>query len=139
MNFDHDLGRLGNGEWFKFLEQFHPENMTKENKTCDRDENNGDRDNNRGPGYGGYGGYGGALVPAPMYGSPMYGSPMYGSEPSMIGSGTPATAVPNSEPNVCKGKVSSSKCHKGKCSLSKHKHKHKHKNHSNKHKAEKNC
>ena len=139
MNFDHDLGRLGNGEWFKFLEQFHPENMTKENKTCDRDENNGDRDNNRGPGYGGYGGYGGALVPAPMYGSPMYGSPMYGSEPSMIGSGTPATAVPNSEPNVCKGKVSSSKCHKGKCSLSKHKQKHKHKNHSNKHKAEKNC
>jgi len=134
MNFDHDLGKLGNGEWFKFLDQFHPENMTKENKTSDRDENNGDRDNNRGPGYGGYGG---ALVPVPMYGSPMYGSPMYGSEPPMIGSGTPTTAVPNSEPNVCKGKVSSSKCHKGKCALSKHKHKHK--NHSSKHKAKKNC
>jgi hypothetical protein len=37
MNFDHDLGKLGNGEWFKFLDQFHPENMTKENKTSDRD------------------------------------------------------------------------------------------------------
>jgi hypothetical protein len=127
MNFDHDLGKLGNGEWFKFLDQFHPENMTKENKTSDRD-------NNGGPGYGGYGG---AVVPVPMYGSPMYGSPMYGSEPSMIGSEPSTTAVPNSESNVCKGKVSSSKCHKGKCALSKHKHKHK--NHSNKHKAEKNC
>jgi hypothetical protein len=101
--------------------------MTKENKTSDRD-------NNGGPGYGGYGG---AVVPVPMYGSPMYGSPMYGSEPSMIGSEPSTTAVPNSESNVCKGKVSSSKCHKGKCALSKHKHKHK--NHSNKHKAEKNC
>ena len=139
MNFDHDLGKLGNGEWFKFLDQFHPENITKENKTSDRDDNGRDRDNNGGPGYGGYGGYGGAVVPVPMYGSPMYGSPMYGSEPSMFGSETSTTAVPNSESNVCKGKVSSSKCHKGKCALSKHKHKHKHKNHSNKHKAEKNC
>lgn len=124
MNFDHDLGKLGNGEWFKFLDQFHPENMTKENKTSDRD-------NNGGPGYGGYGG---AVVPVPMYGSPMYGSPMYGSEPPMFGSEPSTTAAP-SGPNVCKGNVSSSKCHKSKCALNKHKHKH----HAKKHKAKKNC
>ena len=132
------LGSLEGGDWMGFLKDFHPENMTQENKTSDRDKN-GDRDNGckgpgcGGPGYGGYGGYGGAIVPMPMYGSPMYGSepPMFGGEPS-------TTAVP-SEPNVCKSKVSSAKCHKDKCALSKHKHKHKHKHHSKKHKAEKHC
>jgi hypothetical protein len=90
---------------------------------------NGDRDNYGGPGYGGYGG---AVIP--MIPGPMYGSPMYGSEPPMFGSEPSTTAAP-SGPNVCKGNVSSSKCHKSKCALNKHKHKH----HAKKHKAKKNC
>ena len=94
--------------------------------TCEKANN--EEENNGEPWNGGPG-YGGALVPMPMY-----GSPMYGSEPSMFGSETSTTAVPNSESNVCKGKVSSSKCHNGKCALSKHNHK----NHSKHHKAEKN-
>jgi uncharacterized repeat protein (TIGR01451 family) len=76
-------------------------------------------------------GYGGAvvpMVPAPM----MCGSPMCSSEPPMFGSEPSTTAAP-SEPNVCEGKVSSSKCHKDKCALNKHKH------HAKKHKAKKNC
>jgi hypothetical protein len=123
---------IGNQDWWHILEKIHPMeigNISAENKTHDRDDNGGH--DNGGPGYGGPG-YGGALVPMPMY-----GSPMYGSEPSMFGSESSTTAVPNSEPNICKGKVSSSKCHNGKCALSKHKHKHK--NYSKKHKAEKNC
>ena len=147
---------LGDGDWMGFLKDFHPENVTHENKTSDRD-NNYDGHGCNGPSCGGpgYGGYGGAVVPIPMYGGPMggpmggsmggsMGGPMYGSEPSMLGSepSTIATAVPL-EPTVCKSKVSSSKCHKDKCALSKHKHKHKHhdknKHHDKKHKAKKHC
>lgn len=133
---------IGDQSWSHILDQI-PKmgKISEENKTHDRDDNGGH--DNGGPGYGGPGygglGYGGALVPMPMYGGSPMGSPMYGNEPSMLGSEPSTTAVPNSEPNVCKGKVSSSKCHKDKCALSKHKHKHKHKNHSKKHKAEKNC
>ncbi len=97
------------------------EQPTKKEKH-NEEEHIGDRDNYGGPGYGGYGS---ALIP--MIPGPMSGNPMYDSEPS-------TTAVP-SEPNVCKGKVSSSKCHKDKCALNKHKHKH----HAKKHKAKKNC
>ena len=132
MDFD---GGSSFGDWFGHFGDLTKGigKISEENKTHDRGYNGGH--DNGGPGYGGPG-YGGALVPMPMYGgSPMMGSPMYGNEPSISGSEPSTTAVPNSEPNVCKGKVSSSKCHKDKCALSKHKHK----NHSKKHKAEKNC
>ena len=94
---------------------------TAENENCGRD-------NNSGPGNCGYGGAVVPMVPAPM----MCGSPMCSSEPPMFGSEPSTTAAP-SEPNVCEGKVSSSKCHKDKCALNKHKH------HAKKHKAKKNC
>jgi YVTN family beta-propeller protein len=72
-------------------------------------------------------GYGGTVVPvpiySPMYGSTMHSSPMYGNEPS-------TTAVLNSESNVYKDKIFSSKCHKGKCALTKHKHKNRLKHHN---------
>ena len=142
LKFDGDsvMKSLQEGDWMKCLQNFNPENMTSENKTSESDEDHNGGDHNggydRGSGGCGYGGCGVPVVPIPMYGSPMYGAPapMYGT-PGMFG-GEPSPIVP-SEPTVCKSKVSSSKCHKDKCVLSKHKHKHKHK--SKKHKAKKGC
>jgi hypothetical protein len=157
VNFDVDnvLKNLNDGDWTGVLTNFNPEKTSA--RTSEKDHNGnggsekdhngngGSEDNNGGcdncgydnggynGGYGGYGGWGGGYGVAAIPVAPMYGSPMYGNAPAMVG-GEPSTTEVPSEPTV---KVSSSKCHKDKCVLSKHKHKHTHK--SKKHNAKKGC